>query len=108
MNNKDKLGMYFPDIFNSAADYFQIPPAVTLLGPIALALALQIVKSSGSRQRLHEKGAWKGMKVENQESGIISTLCALIFIVSMTYISYYTYSSGSPTYLVSNMISIAQ
>lgn len=78
------------------ANYFQIPPAVMFLGPVALALALQIMKSSESRKKLHETGAWKGLKVEGQGTQTIASLCSLILIVSMTYTGYQTYVNRTP------------
>ncbi|MEK7661563.1 MAG: hypothetical protein AAB680_05940 [Pseudomonadota bacterium] len=88
--------MNLMDMVQQYANYFQIPPAVIFLGPISLALALQIMKSSESRQKLHASGAWKGMKIESQGSPTIASLCSLILIVSMTYTGYQTYINRAP------------
>lgn len=88
------------DTVQQYANYFQIPPAVMFLGPIALALALQIMKSSESRQKLHASGAWKGLKVEGKSTQTVASLCSLILIVSMTYTGYQTYTNhAAPQYL---------
>jgi|GEM_PF-6683857 hypothetical protein len=88
--------MNIADMVEQYSNYFQIPPSIMFLGPIALALALQIMKSSESRRKLHSSGAWKGLKVEGGGSQTVATLCSLIFIVTMTYSGYYFYNYGSP------------
>lgn len=66
------------------ASQFDAPSAFLFLGPLVLAIALHVIKTASSRQKLHASGPWAGLKVEKNYN-TTATLLSLIFIVALTF-----------------------